>query len=103
MAKKVESQEWGESVPPTCDWRKAKNIISSIKNQVSVPTQFVPIYHKEWADEVKTLTPPPSPIHSGKVWVLLGHGSSRQHPGSVAHQTPEVCGRLCAGYDRVDI
>ncbi|XP_052048646.1 cathepsin W isoform X2 [Apodemus sylvaticus] len=33
MAKKVESQEWGESVPPTCDWRKAKNIISSIKNQ----------------------------------------------------------------------
>lgn len=47
MAKKVKSERWGESVPPTCDWRKVKNIISSIKNQVSVPTQFGPIYHKE--------------------------------------------------------
>lgn len=103
MAKKVESEEWGESVPPTCDWRKATNIISSIKNQVSVPTQFVPIYHKEWADEVKALTPCPSPIPSGDMRVLLGHGSSRQHPGSVAHQTPPVCGCLCAGYDRVVI
>ncbi|XP_031245151.1 cathepsin W isoform X2 [Mastomys coucha] len=33
MAKKVESENWGESVPQTCDWRKATNIISSIKNQ----------------------------------------------------------------------
>lgn len=33
MAKKVKSERWGESVPPTCDWRKVKNIISSIKNQ----------------------------------------------------------------------
>lgn len=36
MTKKVESNTWGESVPRTCDWRKAKNIISSVKNQVSV-------------------------------------------------------------------
>lgn len=104
MAKKVESENWGESVPQTCDWRKATNIISSIKNQVSVPTQFGPIYHKEWGDEAKALTPypvPPShPIHSGKLQVLLGHSSRRQYPGSVAHQIPPVCGRLCAGYDR---
>ncbi|EDL33137.1 cathepsin W preproprotein [Mus musculus] len=35
MTKKVESNTWGESVPRTCDWRKAKNIISSVKNQGS--------------------------------------------------------------------
>ncbi|XP_055466570.1 cathepsin W [Psammomys obesus] len=33
MAKKVGSEKWGQSVPFTCDWRKATNIISSIKNQ----------------------------------------------------------------------
>ncbi|XP_034340182.1 cathepsin W [Arvicanthis niloticus] len=32
MVKKIESEKWG-TVPPTCDWRKATNIISSIKNQ----------------------------------------------------------------------
>ncbi|KAL1789292.1 Cathepsin W [Sigmodon hispidus] len=33
MAKMAESEKWGESVPPTCDWRKAANIMSLIKNQ----------------------------------------------------------------------
>lgn len=41
MVKKIESEKWG-TVPPTCDWRKATNIISSIKNQVSPHTQFSP-------------------------------------------------------------
>lgn len=101
MAMKVESNMWGESVPRTCDWRKAKNIISSIKNQVSVPTQFGPIYPKEWGDEAKALTLYPIPPYpSGKLQLLLGHGSCRQHPGSVAHPIPAACGCLCAGYDR---
>lgn len=53
-------------------------------------------------DEIMALTPYPTlySIHSGKLQVLLGHGSSRQHPGSVEHQRPEVCGALCAGYGR---
>ncbi|XP_059104803.1 cathepsin W [Peromyscus eremicus] len=33
IVKKAGSEKWGESVPSTCDWRKAANIISSIKNQ----------------------------------------------------------------------
>ncbi|KAK7813196.1 hypothetical protein U0070_005101 [Myodes glareolus] len=33
MVKKARSRKWGGPVPPSCDWRKAKNIISSIKNQ----------------------------------------------------------------------
>ncbi|XP_017650850.1 cathepsin W isoform X2 [Nannospalax galili] len=33
VGKKVESEKWGESVPPTCDWRKATDIISPIKDQ----------------------------------------------------------------------
>ncbi|CAH6793548.1 cathepsin W [Phodopus roborovskii] len=33
MVKKVGSEKWGQPVPSTCDWRKATNIISSIKNQ----------------------------------------------------------------------
>lgn len=61
MAKKIESEKWGQSVAPTCDWRKATNIISSIKNQVSAPTQFGQINHKDWGDEVKALTPYPIP------------------------------------------
>lgn len=35
MVKKAGSRKWGGPVPPSCDWRKATNIISSIKNQVS--------------------------------------------------------------------
>ncbi|XP_047374270.1 cathepsin W [Sciurus carolinensis] len=31
--RKVRSEETGEPMPPTCDWRKAKGIISSIRNQ----------------------------------------------------------------------
>ncbi|KAL2805882.1 cathepsin W preproprotein [Daubentonia madagascariensis] len=33
MGRKVGSEEQGESVPPTCDWRKATGVISPIKNQ----------------------------------------------------------------------
>ncbi|XP_036991291.2 cathepsin W [Artibeus jamaicensis] len=33
--RKVGSGERGESVPSTCDWRKARNIISSVRNQKS--------------------------------------------------------------------
>uniref|UniRef100_A0A8C0NHP6 Cathepsin W n=2 Tax=Canis lupus familiaris TaxID=9615 RepID=A0A8C0NHP6_CANLF len=33
VGRKVESEEWGEPVPPTCDWRKLPGIISPIKQQ----------------------------------------------------------------------
>ncbi|XP_036851287.1 cathepsin W [Manis javanica] len=33
MSRQVGSEEWGEPLPPTCDWRKAAGIISSVKNQ----------------------------------------------------------------------
>ncbi|XP_007128268.1 cathepsin W isoform X4 [Physeter macrocephalus] len=33
VSQKVGSEEWGQSVPPTCDWRKEAGIISSIRNQ----------------------------------------------------------------------
>ncbi|GAB1302047.1 Cathepsin W [Apodemus speciosus] len=110
MAKKVESEEWGESVPPTCDWRKATNIISSIKNQVSVPTQFVPIYHKEWADEVKALTPSPSPSTQEKCaccWAMAAADNIQalwriKHRRSVDVSVQELldcdrCGNGCNG------
>ncbi|XP_075831070.1 cathepsin W isoform X1 [Microtus pennsylvanicus] len=35
MVKKAGSEKSGGLVPPSCDWRKATNIISSIKNQES--------------------------------------------------------------------
>lgn len=35
--REVGSDEWGKSVPSTCDWRKARGVISSVKNQVSAP------------------------------------------------------------------
>ncbi|XP_030689419.1 cathepsin W [Globicephala melas] len=33
VSQKVGSEEWGQSVPPTCDWRKKAGIISPIRNQ----------------------------------------------------------------------
>ncbi|XP_059788028.1 cathepsin W [Balaenoptera ricei] len=33
VSQKVGSEEWGQSVPSTCDWRKKAGIISSIRNQ----------------------------------------------------------------------
>ncbi|XP_032494842.1 cathepsin W [Phocoena sinus] len=33
VSQKVGSEEWGQSVPRTCDWRKKAGIISSIRNQ----------------------------------------------------------------------
>ncbi|XP_041579399.1 cathepsin W isoform X2 [Vulpes lagopus] len=33
VGRKVGSEEWGEPVPPTCDWRKLPGIISPIKQQ----------------------------------------------------------------------
>ncbi|XP_074192802.1 cathepsin W isoform X2 [Rhinolophus sinicus] len=33
--RKVGSDEWGQTVPSTCDWRKAAGIISPVKNQES--------------------------------------------------------------------
>ncbi|XP_051001858.1 cathepsin W [Acomys russatus] len=33
MAKKVGSEKWGQPLPSTCDWRKATNVIPSIKQQ----------------------------------------------------------------------
>ncbi|XP_005064060.1 cathepsin W isoform X1 [Mesocricetus auratus] len=33
VVKKAGFEKWGQPVPSTCDWRKARNIISSIKNQ----------------------------------------------------------------------
>ncbi|KAM4845394.1 cathepsin W isoform 2-T2 [Thomomys bottae] len=35
MERKVGSEEWGMPMPHTCDWRKARGIISSVKNQES--------------------------------------------------------------------
>jgi hypothetical protein len=43
MVRKVESEEWGEPLPPTCDWRKVAGAISPIRNQVSAHIQFNPI------------------------------------------------------------
>ncbi|XP_066108180.1 cathepsin W isoform X2 [Saccopteryx bilineata] len=39
--RKVESDEEWESVPPTCDWRKAAGVISPVKNQVSAPPSLL--------------------------------------------------------------
>lgn len=77
MVKKAGSRKWGGPVPPSCDWRKATNIISSIKNQVSAQ----PTLAGGGGNEVQDLIPYPAPpsSHSGKLWVLLGHGSSGQH------------------------
>lgn len=77
MVKKAGSRKWGGPVPPSCDWRKATNIISSIKNQVSAQ----PTLAGGGRNEVQDLIPYPAPpsSHSGKLWVLLGHGSSGQH------------------------
>nr|XP_020020352.1 cathepsin W [Castor canadensis] len=33
MVRKVESEEWGEPLPSTCDWRKVAGAISPIRNQ----------------------------------------------------------------------
>lgn len=76
MVKKAGSRKWGGPVPPSCDWRKATNIISSIKNQVSAQPTLA-----GGENEVQDLIPYPAPpsSHSGKLWVLLGHGSSGQH------------------------
>lgn len=76
MVKKAGSRKWGGPVPPSCDWRKATNIISSIKNQVSAQPTLA-----GGGNEVQDLIPYPAPLssHSGKLWVLLGHGSSGQH------------------------
>lgn len=97
MVKKAGSEKWGGPVPSSCDWRKATNIISSIKNQVSAQSAL-----GEGGDEVQALIPYPAPpsSHSGILQVLLGHGSSGQHRGPVAHQTRPACGSLCAGYGR---
>ncbi|XP_058545678.1 cathepsin W isoform X2 [Neofelis nebulosa] len=35
VGREVGSEEWGESVPPTCDWRKLDGVISSVKKQES--------------------------------------------------------------------
>lgn len=37
VGREVGSEEWGESVPPTCDWRKLDGVISSVKKQVLAP------------------------------------------------------------------
>ncbi|KAM7226248.1 hypothetical protein CapIbe_022393 [Capra ibex] len=33
VSRKVGSEEWGESQPPTCDWRNKPNTISPVRNQ----------------------------------------------------------------------
>uniref|UniRef100_A0AC11DJM1 Cathepsin W n=1 Tax=Ovis aries TaxID=9940 RepID=A0AC11DJM1_SHEEP len=38
VSRKVGSEEWGESQPPTCDWRNKPNTISPVRNQVSAST-----------------------------------------------------------------
>lgn len=66
MVKKAGSRKWGGPVPPSCDWRKATNIISSIKNQVSAqPT----LAGGGGGNEVQDLIPYPAPpsSHSGKL------------------------------------
>nr|XP_012633593.1 cathepsin W isoform X3 [Microcebus murinus] len=39
VGRKVGSEEQGEPVPPTCDWRNMANIISPIQDQVPAPAQ----------------------------------------------------------------
>uniref|UniRef100_A0ABI7ZPW1 Cathepsin W n=2 Tax=Felis catus TaxID=9685 RepID=A0ABI7ZPW1_FELCA len=42
VGREVGSEEWGESVPPTCDWRKLDGVISSVKKQVPAPVRPSP-------------------------------------------------------------
>ena len=102
MSQKVGSEEWGQSVPPTCDWRKKAGIISSIRNQVSAPMRPGPIqpWWREGEERGKACIPYPTPIllPLAKLQLLLGHGSSGQHRGPVGHQIPSVSGSLRARY-----
>lgn len=84
MDRKVGSDEWSESVPRTCDWRKKSGVISSVKDQVSAPTQ-----PQWWEEEEKgkawTTYPALHSPPSERLQVLLGHGGSGQHRGPVGH------------------
>lgn len=77
---KVVATEWGASVPLSCDWNKA-GVISPIRSQVHARSSWVA------GIEQRGLADPSPPTHypAGTVSVLLGHGSGRQHRGSVEH------------------
>nr|XP_058925994.1 cathepsin W isoform X1 [Kogia breviceps] len=63
VSQKVGSEEWGQSVPLTCDWRKEAGIISSIRNQVSAPLRPGPIqpWGREGEERGKACIPFPHP------------------------------------------
>lgn len=75
--RKVGSDE-GEPVPPSCDWRKAPGVISSVKNQVSASpslAQSSPSGGREMGGGVRprSLTSPPplparKPAHAAGPW-----------------------------------
>lgn len=60
--RKVGSDEWGESVPSTCDWRKATGVISSIKDQVSIATLPGSVEPVVGGRRGQGLDPLPSPL-----------------------------------------
>lgn len=101
MARKVSFDKQEELMSQSCDWRKA-HIISPVKNQVSTPTWLTSVQPKTW--EMKW-APHQMPHYAlfcntpGKLQVLLGYRSSRQHRSHVEHQIQSVCDTLCARYD----
>lgn len=66
MSRQVGFEEWGEPLPPTCDWRKAAGIISSVKNQVPAPTKPGPVQpvmgEGRWGKAQPPYSDPPPPF-----------------------------------------
>lgn len=112
VSRKVGSEEWGHSVPSTCDWRKA-GTFSPIRNQVSASTPSPAAWPNPalgggggeegctWGDGGLQSFPTPtatilSPLAT--LQLLLGHRGSGQHRGPMGHQVQSVCGGLRAAY-----
>lgn len=92
MDRKVGSDEWSESVPPTCDWRKKSGVISSVKDQVSASIQ-----PQWWEGEERArlgpLTQPFTPPHQKNCkccWAMAAAGNIEALWGIKHHQPVEV-------------
>lgn len=65
---KVGSGVWAQSVPRSCDWRKAAGVLSPIKDQVPAPSQPGSVQPQWWKGEERgkawtpDLAPAPLPI-----------------------------------------
>lgn len=87
--RKVGSDEWEESVPSTCDWRKAPGVISTVKNQVSASPSLAQSSPSGGRERRGGQGPDPlsspTPFPLENLLMLLGHGGRGQHRSPVGH------------------